>query len=159
MLPLTSNSDPNRTNYTITVDAGTELGVTTGISAKDRAATCNALAEDGSSAETFRRPGHVVPLIAKPGGVRERRGHTEATWEFARLARIEPAVGVIGEMVIDGQESEEGHPGALGRKPEYVGAGMMRAKECVEFGRLWGIRCCTIEALEAYVTKREGKLS
>lgn len=158
MLPMTANSDPNRTNYTITVDAVADLGITTGISAQDRATTCRALAAEASGAQTFRRPGHVVPLIAKVGGVRERRGHTEAAWELARLAKIEPAVGVIGEMVVDGHESEESHPGALGRKPEYVGAGMMRAKECVEFGRLWGIRCCTIEALEAYVVEKERKL-
>lgn len=101
----------------------------------------------------------MVPLIAKAGGVRERRGHTEATWEFARLAGVQPAVGVIGEMVVDGREAETSHPGALGRKPEYVGAGMMRAKECVQFGNDWGIRCCTIEALVRYVEEKEGKLS
>lgn len=151
MLPLTSNSDPNRTNYTITVDADVE-SVTTGISAADRATTARLLAEPSSTKDTFRRPGHVVPLIARAGGVRERRGHTEAAWEFARLAGLasEAQVGVIGELVTDGV--------AKRGVPAFEGAGMMRARECVAFGREWGIRCCTIEDLVRFVEAREGKL-
>ena len=93
----------------------------------------------------------MVPLVARGGGVRERRGHTEAGWEFARLAGVRPEVAVIGEMVVDGVEEVEG----AGR-PEYVRAGMMRAGECLEFGRRWGIRCCTIEDLVRFVEEREG---
>lgn len=149
MLPLSANSDPNRTNYTLTVDAADN--VTTGISALDRSTTCRLLANENATKESFRRPGHVVPLVARAGGVRERRGHTEATWEFARLAGVQPEVGVIGELVKDGEREADGSPG-------YADAGMMRAKDCVEFGRKWGIRCCTIEDLVQYVEKREGKL-
>lgn len=150
-----ANSDPNRTAYAVTVDACAPH-VTTGIGAADRAATCNVLADPRATAHDLRRPGHVVPLIARPGGVRERRGHTEAGWELARLAGIEPAVAVIGELVVDGVE-EEAKASVEGR-PGYVGAGMMRAEECVAFGRRWGIRCCTIEALVAYVEQTEGRL-
>ena len=81
------NADPFRTAYTITVDAA--QGVTTGISAADRAHTANLLANPDSTASDFTRPGHMFPLIAKPGGVRERDGHTEAGVEFARLAGFE----------------------------------------------------------------------
>lgn len=158
MIPMSENADPNRTAYCITVDAvgeaaeelalSNKTAVTTGISANDRSVTCNILASGKASAKHLRRPGHVVPLTARDGGVRVRRGHTEAGWEFARLAGIEPAVAVIGEMVVDGEEQSG--------KPELVQSGMMRMTECLEFGKKWGIRCCTIEDLAAYVEKTEG---
>lgn len=163
MVPSSQNTDPNRTCYCVTVDAAD--GVTTGISAADRAATCNALAGKRTTAGDFRRPGHVVPLIAREGGVRERRGHTEAGWELARLAGIEPAVAVIGEIVTDGEVevvgvNGSGHAeGEKGRgRPGYKNAEMMRAEGCLEFGRKWGIKCCTIEDLVVYVEGMEGKL-
>lgn len=169
MVASSHNTDPNRTAYCITVDACTTAsGVTTGISAADRAATCNALAAEGTRAVDFRRPGHVVPLVARAGGVRERRGHTEAGWEFARLAGLEPAVAVIAEMVEDGevevvggqvQGALEHGEGGMGKgRPGYRGAGMLRAEGCLAFGRQWGIRCCTIEDLVQYVEEKEGKL-
>lgn len=155
MVPLTSNADPNRTAYTITVDA-VGRGVTTGISATDRSATCQVLADPDAKMTDIRRPGHVVPLTAKAGGVRERRGHTEAGWELARLAGIRPEVAVIGEIVEPVKEtSTDGS-----RRPEYSDAvGMLRAEGCIEFGKKWGIRCCTIEDLVAYVESKEGKLT
>jgi len=165
MVPLAQNADPNRTAYCVTVDAtqdaaaelalGNQTGVTTGISANDRSVTCNVLGSGGAKAGHLRRPGHVVPLTAREGGVRVRRGHTEAGWEFARLAGIEPAVAVIGEMVVDGEGQEDGE-GEGKRRPELVGSGMMRMTECLQFGKRWGIRCCTIEDLAAYVEKTEG---
>lgn len=159
MVAADANTDPNRTAYAVTVDATPLAGtpgaadVTTGISAHDRAVTCNVLADPGAAAGDLRRPGHVVPLLARPGGVRERRGHTEAGWELARLAGIEPAVAVIGELVVDGV-AEAGKGG----RPGYGGAGMMRAGECLRFGKEWGIKCCTIEALVRYVEEKEGVL-
>jgi 3,4-dihydroxy 2-butanone 4-phosphate synthase len=78
------NEDPKGTAYTITVDAASEE-VTTGISAHDRALTCRWLADGTKGKADFRRPGHVVPLRAKVGGVRERAGHTEAAVDFCRL--------------------------------------------------------------------------
>ncbi|KAI9714344.1 MAG: 3,4-dihydroxy 2-butanone 4-phosphate synthase [Bogoriella megaspora] len=142
------NTDPNRTAYTVTVDA-IHPDVTTGISAHDRAMTCRTLADPNAGPEHFRRPGHVVPLRARDGGVRARRGHTEAAVELCRLAGLDEA-GVICEMVKDGME-------AIG-KPEIVGAGMMRRDDCLEFGRKWGLRVCTIEDLVEYVEEKEGKL-
>jgi len=169
MVPSDHNTDPNRTAYCITVDACTPAsGVTTGISAADRAATCNLLAAETTSADDFRRPGHVIPLVARAGGVRERRGHTEAGWELARLAGLKPEVAVIGEIIEDGEVevvgqevsgSAEHTEGAKGRgRPGYKNAGMMRAEGCLEFGRKWGIKCCTIEDLVQYVEETEGKL-
>lgn len=93
-----NNQDPKGTAYTVSCDAA--AGVSTGISAADRAHTANLLASPGSNTSDFTRPGHMFPLIAKPGGVRERDGHTEAGVEFARLAGFEP-VAVIAEIVHD----------------------------------------------------------
>ena len=185
MVPMSDNADPNRTAYCVTVDAVgdvvEELGLntegkdgqegkegkegkvgdervetTTGISANDRSVTCGVLASKGAKAGHLRRPGHVVPLTARDGGVRVRRGHTEAGWELARLAGIEPAVAVIGEMVVDGKEVAAVGGSGAARIPELRNSGMMRMKECLEFGRRWGIKCCTIEDLATYVEETEG---
>ncbi|MEE4022974.1 bifunctional 3,4-dihydroxy-2-butanone-4-phosphate synthase/GTP cyclohydrolase II [Gordonia sp. PKS22-38] len=90
------NQDKHGTAYTVTVDA--RLGIGTGISAADRATTMRLLADPKSSAVDFTRPGHVVPLRAKEGGVLRRPGHTEAAVDLSRLAGLAPA-GVICEIV------------------------------------------------------------
>ena len=95
---VTDNQDPRGTAYTVTVDAAE--GVTTGISAADRALTIRMLAQDSSSPSDFNRPGHVVPLRARHGGVLVRGGHTEAAVDLCRLAGL-AAVGAIGELVHD----------------------------------------------------------
>src|SRR6476469_8975900 len=97
-LMVAENRDPLRTAYTVTVDAAE--GVTTGISAADRAQTIRLLADPLSTPESFVRPGHVIPLRAKAGGVLERPGHTEAAVDLCRLAGLAP-VGAIGELVHD----------------------------------------------------------
>ncbi|MBM6403762.1 bifunctional 3,4-dihydroxy-2-butanone-4-phosphate synthase/GTP cyclohydrolase II [Phycicoccus sp. CSK15P-2] len=97
-LMVADNRDPLGTAYTVTVDAA--VGVTTGISAADRTRTAQVLADPSSTAADLRRPGHVVPLRAREGGVLVRPGHTEATVDLCRLAGLEP-VGVIGELVED----------------------------------------------------------
>jgi 3,4-dihydroxy 2-butanone 4-phosphate synthase/GTP cyclohydrolase II len=97
-LMVVENADPLRTAYTVTVDA--RDGVTTGISAADRAHTVRTLADWGTTAEDLIRPGHVVPLRARPGGVLERPGHTEAAVDLCRLAGLEP-VAAIAELVND----------------------------------------------------------
>lgn len=99
-LPLmtTRNRDPRRTAYTISVDAA--KGVTTGISAHDRAATVRTLADHSSTRDSIVRPGHILPLRAQDGGVRQRAGHTEAAVDLMRAAGLTP-VGVIGELVHD----------------------------------------------------------
>ncbi|ANY23445.1 bifunctional 3,4-dihydroxy-2-butanone-4-phosphate synthase/GTP cyclohydrolase II [Gordonia terrae] len=90
------NQDKHGTAYTVTVDA--REGIGTGISAADRATTMRLLADPDAAAADFTRPGHVVPLRAKEGGVLRRPGHTEAAVDLARLADLAPA-GVICEIV------------------------------------------------------------
>jgi 3,4-dihydroxy-2-butanone 4-phosphate synthase len=87
-----------RTAYTISIDAST--GVGTGISAADRARTVRVLADPAAQPADLIRPGHILPLRAVDGGVRQRPGHTEATVELVRLAGL-PPVGVIGELMND----------------------------------------------------------
>ncbi len=95
------NEDAKGTAYTVSCDAA--VGVSTGISATDRALTARVLADPGSGPMTLTRPGHVFPLRAVEGGVRERPGHTEAAVDLCRLAGLEP-VGVIAELVYDDGE-------------------------------------------------------
>ena len=97
-LMVPASQDPRRTAYTVTVDAA--HGVTTGISAADRAHTLRVLADPSSGAGDLIRPGHVLPLRAVPGGVLHRAGHTEAAVDLCRLAGLEP-VGGIAELVND----------------------------------------------------------
>ncbi|KAI9675499.1 MAG: 3,4-dihydroxy 2-butanone 4-phosphate synthase [Trizodia sp. TS-e1964] len=148
MVPSSLNTESHTTAYTISIDAA-DSSVTTGISAHDRALTCRALASADSKPEHFRRPGHLFPLRAKQGGVRERRGHTEAAVEFCRLAGKQLA-GAICELVEDGEE--------LQGRAERSHSGMMRRDGCLRFGQKWGLRVCTIEALVEYVEKRGEKL-
>ncbi|CAB4636723.1 MAG: GTP cyclohydrolase II [Actinobacteria bacterium] len=102
-LPLMTNNnqDRYRTQYTVSVDAA--AGVTTGISAADRATTLQILANPDSQPEHLIRPGHVIPLRAHPDGVFGRPGHTEATVDLLKLAGLVP-VGVIAEMVSENGE-------------------------------------------------------
>jgi 3,4-dihydroxy 2-butanone 4-phosphate synthase/GTP cyclohydrolase II len=95
------NEDPRKTAYTVSVDAAT--GITTGISASDRTRTLRVLADPGSTPSSLIRPGHILPLKAAAGGVKERAGHTEAAVELMQLAGLEP-VAVIGEVVGDDGE-------------------------------------------------------
>ncbi|HET6736273.1 3,4-dihydroxy-2-butanone-4-phosphate synthase [Mycobacterium sp.] len=92
------NQDPKQTAYTVTVDAA--HGVSTGISAADRATTLRVLADPSAVARDLIRPGHILPLRARPGGVLERPGHTEAAVDLCELAGL-PPVGVIAELVAD----------------------------------------------------------
>lgn len=92
------NQDAKRTAYTVSCDAA--VGVTTGISATDRSLTATVLANPQGHPQELTRPGHVFPLVAVPGGVRARPGHTEAAVELCRLAGLEP-VAVIAEVVDD----------------------------------------------------------
>lgn len=145
------NADPRRTAYTISIDAS-HPSITTGISAHDRALTCRTLASPSAVASSFCRPGHVLPLRAREGGVRVRKGHTEAALEFCALAGMRPAAAIC-ELVEDGTE--------VGGKAERVGAGMMRRDGCLKFGKKWGLRVCTIEDLVVFLErdreKEEGK--
>lgn len=103
----TNNADPFRTAFSVSVDA--RDGVSTGISAADRAHTAALLADPKTRPSDLVRPGHIFPLSARPHGVLERRGHTEAAVDLARLAGCEP-VGVLVELVND--------DGTMKRAPE-----------------------------------------
>ncbi|SHG26484.1 3,4-dihydroxy 2-butanone 4-phosphate synthase / GTP cyclohydrolase II [Flagellimonas flava] len=108
---VSHNSDPLETAFTVSVDLRGN-GVTTGISASDRAKTVIALTEQQTKPHDLARPGHIFPLIAKEGGVLRRTGHTEAAIDFARLADLKPA-GVIVEIMNE--------DGTMARLPELVG--------------------------------------
>jgi len=110
-LPLMTaeNSDPQGTAFTISVDAHQRFGVTTGISAHDRAKTIQVLVDPSSRPDDLRRPGHIFPLKARPGGVLRRVGQTEAAVDLARLAGL-PPVGVICEIL--------NADGTMARRPE-----------------------------------------
>ncbi len=97
---VTNNTSMLGTPFTITVDK--IAGCTTGVSAADRAATIQALADPSSTADTFGRPGHINPLYANPRGVLQRAGHTEAAVDLARLAGLQPAAALIEIMNPDG---------------------------------------------------------
>jgi 3,4-dihydroxy 2-butanone 4-phosphate synthase/GTP cyclohydrolase II len=103
------NNALQETAFTVSIDY--KHGLTTGISADERTATIRALANNNSGAADFVRPGHIFPLIGKPGGVLVRSGHTEAAIDLARLAGLSP-VGLLAELVND--------DGTVKRLPELV---------------------------------------
>lgn len=124
-LMVERNEDLRGTAYTISVDAADRTS--TGISASDRAHTLRVLADPESTPDRLVRPGHVIPLRAVEGGVRERAGHTEAAVDLMRLAGLSP-VGVIGEIVTDDGD-------------------MMRLPGLIEFGAREGLPVTTVAAL------------
>ncbi|KAA9111294.1 GTP cyclohydrolase II [Microbacterium rhizomatis] len=124
------NEDARGTAYTVSVDAADRKN-STGISASDRAHTLNVLADPASTPGSVIRPGHILPLRAVDGGVRERGGHTEAAVELMKLAGLKP-VGAIAEVV-----AEDG--------------GMMRLPGLIELGERDGVLVITIEQLIAYL--------
>src|SRR5919109_1140424 len=94
------NTEAHETAFTVSIDATERFGVTTGISARDRAATIRVAIDPATVPSDLRRPGHVFPLRARPGGVLQRVGQTEASVDLARLAGLFPA-GVICEIMKD----------------------------------------------------------
>lgn len=128
-----NNQEPHSTAFTISLDSR-DPTISTGISSYDRALTARALANPDATAEDFRSPGHMFPLRAVDGGVLARRGHTEAAVEFCRLAGKTEAAAIC-EMV----REEDGL--------------MRRRDDCLEFGKKWGLKVCTIEGLVEYLEK------
>lgn len=126
---VTNNTDHMETAFTVSVDLKGN-GVTTGISASDRAKTVQALIDPETKPYDLARPGHIFPLIAKQGGVLRRTGHTEAAIDFARLAGFKPA-GVIVEIM-----NEDGS--------------MARLPQLVEVAKRFDLKLVSIEALVAY---------
>jgi len=99
-LMVSATDAEHTTNFTVSIEAAE--GVTTGISAHDRALTVQAAVKPGARAEDLRQPGHIFPLMAQPGGVLTRAGHTEAGCDFARLAGFQPASVIVEIMNEDG---------------------------------------------------------
>ena len=95
---VAKNRESFKTDFQVSVDATT--GVTTGISAADRARTIQIMADPAASAADLVQPGHIFPLRAKPGGVLQRSGHTEAVVDLVRLADCRP-IGVLCEIMND----------------------------------------------------------
>lgn len=108
-LMVTHNTDSNQTAFTVSIDASPHLGVSTGISAEDRARTIQVAVNPDSLSTDLRRPGHIFPLRARPGGVLQRAGHTESAIDMTRLSGLYPA-GVICEI--------QNPDGSMARLPE-----------------------------------------
>jgi len=130
---VAQNREMYRTDFTVSVDAAHD--VTTGISAHDRAATIQTIANPSSKPEDLVQPGHIFPLRAKDGGVLRRAGHTEAAVDLARMAGLQPA-GVLCEILHD--------DGTMARLPELM-----------EFKNKHGLRICTIQSLIAHRRLKE----
>jgi 3,4-dihydroxy 2-butanone 4-phosphate synthase/GTP cyclohydrolase II len=127
------NKSPYNTAFTVSIEAAE--GVTTGISAHDRARTVRAAVARGACPDDVVQPGHIFPITARPGGVLVRAGHTEAGCDLAQLAGLEPA-SVICEILKD--------DGAMARLPDLV-----------EFARTHGIKIATIADLIGYRSRNE----
>ena len=127
------NRETFKTDFQVSVDAA--LGITTGISAADRARTIQVMADPTAVPEELVQPGHVFPLRAKPGGVLQRAGHTEAAVDLVKLGGCRP-IGVICEIMSD--------DGSMARLPELV-----------DFARKHSLKICTIEELIKYRRTRE----
>lgn len=110
-LMVTKNTDSNQTAFTVSIDAAPHLGVSTGISAEDRARTIQVAINPETQPSDLRRPGHIFPIRAREGGVLKRAGHTEAAVDLPRLAGLYPA-GVICEI----QNSD----GSMARLPQLI---------------------------------------
>ncbi|MDB6075599.1 MAG: ribBA [Verrucomicrobiaceae bacterium] len=137
VLGLTAMVEKNRdafsTAFTVSVDAA--KGISTGISASDRAKTVAILTDPDARPSDLVHPGHIFPLVAKAGGVLRRAGHTEAAVDLARIAGLQPA-GVICEVLSEDGESA-------------------RLPELILFAKKHGLKICTIEALIQYRRQRE----
>tara|TARA_Y100001933_G_scaffold54301_1_gene53677 strand:+ start:11563 stop:13290 length:1728 start_codon:yes stop_codon:yes gene_type:complete len=134
-LMVDRNTDSNQTAFTVSIDAGPEFNVSTGISAEDRAKTIQVAINPNTNPDDLRRPGHVFPLRAKNGGVLKRAGHTEAAVDLALLSGLYPA-GVICEI--------QNQDGSMSRLPELR-----------EYAKQWGMKLISIADLIRYRSENE----
>lgn len=130
LAPSINRGDAFATAFTLSIDGARETGVTTGISAADRATTIKVLISADSSPALLVSPGHIFPLEARAGGVLKRAGHTEAAVDLARLAGLTPA-GVICEVMLPSGE-------------------MARLPDLRKLAKEWGMKMCSVEALIRY---------
>ena len=129
------NTNKNRTAFTVSIEAAE--GVTTGVSAADRVTTVKAAVAPDAKPTDLHRPGHVFPLRAKPGGVLERRGHTEVTVDLCRMAGLIPA-GVLCELTME--------DGSMARLPQVA-----------DFARKHGLPLATVDDVARYRLETEGR--
>ncbi len=134
-LMVRDNTDSNQTAFTVSIDASPRIGVTTGISADDRAKTIQATLDPKTQPSDLRRPGHIFPIRAREGGVLKRAGHTEAAVDLAQLAGLYPA-GVICEI--------QNPDGSMARLPELI-----------EYSRKHDLRIISIADLISYRLRHE----
>ncbi|MBN3895203.1 MAG: bifunctional 3,4-dihydroxy-2-butanone-4-phosphate synthase RibB/GTP cyclohydrolase II RibA [Nostoc sp. NOS(2021)] len=134
-LMVSNITDTNQTAFTVSIDAGPQLGVTTGISAEDRARTIQVTLNPATKPTDLRRPGHIFPIRAKEGGVLKRAGHTEAAVDLARLAGLYPS-GVICEI----QNSD---------------GSMARLQQLVEYAKRHNLKIISIADLISYRLKHD----
>jgi len=134
-LMVDRNTDSNQTAFTVSIDAGPEFNVSTGISAEDRAKTIQVAINPNTTPEDLRRPGHIFPLRAKKGGVLKRAGHTEAAVDLALLSGLNPA-GVICEI--------QNQDGSMSRLPELS-----------KYAKQWGMKLISIADLIRYRSENE----
>ncbi|WP_276611234.1 bifunctional 3,4-dihydroxy-2-butanone-4-phosphate synthase/GTP cyclohydrolase II [Thioalkalivibrio sp. XN8] len=132
-LMVTGTDRARSTNFTVSIEAAE--GVTTGISAHDRAHTIQAAVAPDARPEDLRQPGHIFPLMGQPGGVLTRAGHTEAGCDLMRLAGLEPAAVIVEILNEDG---------TMARRPDLV-----------HFARSHGLKMCTIAQLIRYRLEKE----
>ncbi|MBM6869185.1 bifunctional 3,4-dihydroxy-2-butanone-4-phosphate synthase/GTP cyclohydrolase II [Pseudoflavonifractor phocaeensis] len=126
------NTDNHQTAFTVSID---HVETTTGISAEERGFTCRACADPATRPEQLRRPGHVFPLVSRPGGVLQRNGHTEATVDLCRLAGLEEC-GLCCEIMRDDGT-------------------MMRTAELLQKAEEWGVHVITIKDLQDYCRRHD----
>lgn len=129
---VTTNSDNHETAFTVSID---HVDTTTGISAEERGYTARKCVDENARPEDFRRPGHMFPLMAKPNGVLERNGHTEATVDLMRLAGLKEC-GLCCEIMRDDGT-------------------MMRTPELIELAEKWDLKFISIKALQDYRKKHD----
>lgn len=129
------NTTQYGTAFTTTVDAGPAFGVTTGVSASDRATTINLLVAEDARPDDFARPGHVNPLIARDGGVLVRAGQTEGSVDLCRLAGLRPGAAIIEILNPDGT--------------------MARVPELTDYCKKHKLKMCSVASLIEYRTQRE----
>ena len=134
-LMVDRNTDCNETAFTVSIDAGPEFSVSTGISAEDRARTIQVAINPSTKPENLRRPGHIFPLRANKGGVLKRAGHTEAAVDLSQLSGLSPA-GVICEI--------QNQDGSMARLPQLI-----------EYSKIWGLKIISIADLISYRLSNE----
>lgn len=125
------STDPNQTPFMVTADGTYEAtGVTTGVSAFDRAATINQIAKSDAKASDFNHPGHIQPLYAQPRGLRDRIGHTEAAVDLAYLAGKAPVAVIIEVLKDDGHMARRDDLAKLAKR---VNAPFMTIQEIIDY--------------------------